>query len=146
MKKITPALLRSLDACPKGYDYYLTLGTQDAETIINRCLTDNHFDWANWLIVRIMNRKQKISYAIFAAEQVLDIYEKQYPDNKAPRLAIEAAKAVLKRDTEKNRAASRAASWAASEASEASEASRASRAEMQKRVIAHGLKILKGLK
>ena len=40
-------------------------------------LAEYRFDWANWLIARIMNKKQKVSYAVFAAEQVIDIYEKR---------------------------------------------------------------------
>ena len=202
MKKITPLLLKSLNACSSGEEYYITLKTQDAEKIINQCLVDDHLDWANWLIVRIMNQKQKIECSIFAAEQVIDIYEKQYPDNKSPRLAIEAAKAVFKRDTKKNRDAAARASANASDAADASAnaayasanasdaayaadaaaraayasadasdaaanasdaarsaarsaanaayaadaAARAANAEMQKRIIANGLKILKGIK
>ena len=51
--------------------------------------------------------------AIFAAEQVLDIFERRYPDDKRPRQAIEAAKKVLENDTEETR---RAAAYAASAA------------------------------
>jgi len=52
-------------------------------------------EWANWLIVRCMNYKQCVSYAVFAAEQVIDIYEKRYPNDDRPRKAIEAAKKCI---------------------------------------------------
>ena len=58
-------------------------------------------------------KKDSIALAIFAAELVIDIFEKRYPNDDRPRKAIEATKAVLKRDTKKNRAAARAAAWAA---------------------------------
>jgi len=67
-----------------------------------------------WQEMRITKRwrwtkKMSVSLAIYAAELVLPIFEKKYPDDKRPRKAIEAAKRVLKADTIKNRAAARAA-------------------------------------
>jgi len=56
-----------------------------------------------------MEYNQYVSYAIFAAEQVLDIYEKQYPDDKRPRQAIDAAKKCLKDPSKKNKNAAYAA-------------------------------------
>ena len=58
-------------------------------------------------------KADSVSLAIYAAELVLDIYEKKYPDDKRPRKAIEAAKKVLKNDNEENRAAAEAAAGAA---------------------------------
>ena len=69
--------------------------------------------WKKW------TKKDSVSLAIFSAELVLDNFEKKYPDDKRPREAIEAAKAVLKNDNEKTRdAASAAASavWSAASA------------------------------
>jgi hypothetical protein len=56
-----------------------------------------------------MTRKQCIEIAVFSAEQVLGEYESRYPNDKRPRDAINAAKAVLKDDTEENRRAANAA-------------------------------------
>lgn len=39
--------------------------------------------------------QDSVKLAIYSAELVIDIFEKQYPDDKRPRLAIEAAKAYL---------------------------------------------------
>ena len=77
-----------------------------------------------------MSQPQHISYAIFAAEQVIDIYEKQYPKDDRPRKAIEAAKKVLKDDSLENRRAATEAAWAAwaARAAEAAEAAGAARA------------------
>jgi hypothetical protein len=71
--------------------------------------------WANWFIVRVLTRPQYLAYAIYAAEQVIDLYEQRYPKDDRPRRAIEAAKAVLANDTPSNRKAA----WVASEAASA---------------------------
>jgi len=55
-------------------------------------------------------------YAIYCAESVLPIYENKHPNNNGPRLAIEAAKTVLKYPTEENKAKAKAAAWAADDA------------------------------
>ena len=54
-----------------------------------------------------------IKLAIFAAELVLENYEKEYPDDPRPRQAIEAARKVLKADTAQNRLAAHMAAGAA---------------------------------
>jgi hypothetical protein len=59
-------------------------------------------------------KEDSVSLAIFAAEMCLKNYEKQYPDDKRPRNAIEAAKAWLKNPTKENESASAAsAAWSA---------------------------------
>lgn len=68
--------------------------------------------WKKW------TKKDSIALAIYAAELVIDIYEKKYPDDNRPRKAIDAAKKVLKRDTAKNRAAASAAAWDIGDASD----------------------------
>ena len=73
-------------------------------------------------------KKDSVSLAIFAAELVLNIFEKEYPKDKRPREAIEAAKRWLKKPSEKNRDAARTAgdaAWAAWAAGDAAWAARA---------------------
>jgi hypothetical protein len=52
-------------------------------------------------------------YAIFAAKQVIQIYEKKYPRDSRPRQAIEAAEKYLNEPTEDNKNAAYAAAAAA---------------------------------
>lgn len=66
--------------------------------------------WKKW------TKKDSVALSIYAAELVIDIYKKEYPDDKRPREAIEAAKKVLKNDTVRNRSAAwsaRSAAWSA---------------------------------
>ena len=72
----------------------------------------------------IWPKEESVKLAIFAAELVIDIYEKKYPNDDRPRKAIEAAKGWLENPSEAIWAAE--AAWSAWSA--ASEAARAARA------------------
>ena len=115
MKKITKEFLQKINACSSAME----VGEENkafnkpADEMINSIMDYGRFDWANWLIVRLINKKQKVQYAIFAAELVVDIYEKRCPDNDKPRKAIEAARAYLKNPCKKTKDAAYAAADAA---------------------------------
>lgn len=70
----------------------------------------------------------KVSFAIICAKLVLHIYEDEFPDDKRPRLALEAAEAWVADPSEKNRKAVNAAARAAADASNASTADAATAA------------------
>jgi len=61
--------------------------------------------WENQRIVRAWKwtKKDSVALAVYAAELCIDNFEKEYPDDKRPREAIEAAKKWLKSPTEANR-------------------------------------------
>ena len=111
--KISMEWLKEKRACDGGTEWFISQEETDGLLVVKKLLKENQLDWANWLIARIMDRKQYLAYAIFAAEQVLDIYEKKYPDNKKPREAIEAARKVLEDDSEQNRKAAYVAAYVA---------------------------------
>ena len=74
--------------------------------------------WEKMRIVKAWKwtKKDSVSLAIYAAKLVLPIFEKEYPDDKIPREAIEAAIKYLKNPSKKNRMAAGAAAdaaWAA---------------------------------
>ena len=79
--------------------------------------------WSEIKIVKVYKwtKKDSVALSIYAAELVIDIYEKQYPNDDRPRKAIEAAKAVLKNDTEANKSAARSAAESARSAAESAE-------------------------
>ena len=113
--EITKEWLEEKNACHEGQEWFenqkLSDGLEIGKALMGEDKTKN--EWANWLIVRIMERKQYLAYAIFAARQVLDIFEKKYPEDNRPRLAIEAAEKCLREDSAAARAAARAAGDAA---------------------------------
>ena len=88
---------------------------------------DDKSTWPQMRIIRAWNWTQKDSVAlsIFAAELVIENYEKIYPDDDRPRKAIEAAKAWLNDPSEKNRSAARSArsaAWSAADSAAWSDA------------------------
>ena len=119
MKTITLEKIKSMDPCSEGYVWYqenFPQKTNKVIDILNSLVSENKLNWANWLIVRCLTRKQKIQYAIFAAEQVIETYEKKHPDDERPRKAIEAAKEYSKTPSVENKFAAASASAAASDA------------------------------
>jgi hypothetical protein len=113
--KITEKFLRiDNHACDEGYKWWLDNNNPtDVIATAKKLNSDDHNDWANWLLVRFMTHEQKVKYAIFAAEQVIDIYEKKYPGDDRPRKAIEAARNYLKDKSLKNKNAAATAAYAA---------------------------------
>ncbi len=132
-KTITVNWLNSINACFDAVEAFDNQKETDPIKVLKDTMKINRFDWANWLIVRLMNRKQKTEYSIFAAESAIKIYEKEYPKDKRPRNAIKAAKKVLKRDSKKNRDnadnAANAAAYAADAAAYAANAAYAADAD-----------------
>jgi len=136
--KITKGKLTKLNACSSARNYFKEnkgfYGLELADFLkklmqkkwqdkIKQECNDNSLVWANWLIVRCMKRKQYLAYAVFAARQVLSIYEKKYLNDDRPRKAIEAVEKCIKSDTKKNRyAAAAAAANAAAAAANAADA------------------------
>ena len=131
--RVTAEFLKEKMACTEGYRYVSEkkwLGLNDVEFIKN-LMADKKYDWANWLIVRVMEKKQYLAYAIFAAEQVYPLWAKKYPkeaatwrnwvDDGCPASAARAAYAAYAASsTDATRAA-----YAAADAASSTDATRA---------------------
>jgi hypothetical protein len=115
-KIITDAWIEKYKPCQSALDWW-NKKQKDSLTILNQLIDDKKYNWADWMITRIMHKHEYVAYAIFAAEQVIHIYEKKYPNDDKPRKAIEAAKRYLKNPTIKNKDAAYAASASAYAAS-----------------------------
>ena len=84
---------------------------QDDKEVYSRMRILKAFRWT---------KTDSVSLAIYAAKLVIDIYEKEYPNDDRPRKAIEAAQKWLKNSLDKNAyAAARAAAYAAIYAADA---------------------------
>ena len=121
MKKVTKKFLESHHACSSGMAWVTEnklIGLSDID-FLKKLMESEKYEWANWLIVRLINKTQKVQYAIFAAEQVLYIFEKKYPKDLRPRKAIEVAKEYLAHPSIKTKAAADAAAAAAAYAADA---------------------------
>jgi hypothetical protein len=110
---ITKEFLAEKRACSDGVKWFLAQQKTKDIHVLNSLIQAKKWDWANWLIVRVMTYKQYVSYAVYAAEQVIDIYEKRYPEDKRPRAAIEAARKCIKDPSDSNKQAAADAAYAA---------------------------------
>jgi len=116
MNTITLRWLTQQGACPEGKQWFREHENPDAVTTLESLIEDDKLKWGNWLIVRVMERKQYLQYAVFAAEQAIDLFEREYPSDERPRKAIEAVRRCIEDDSPENRAAARAAGDAAGDA------------------------------
>jgi len=158
-------LLKKMGVCSEGVDWFReNYGTKTVNAVdaVRLSLRQGKHSDCNWFLSTALNRENKIRYACYAAKQVLEIFEEQYPNEKRPRQAINAALKCIKNDTDKNReAASEAAwvartvrtvvsgaawaawaKWASSDAASEAAWTAASVAAMYKKIIAHGIKLL----
>ena len=94
--KITKDWLKKEDACSPGKKWFENQVESDGVIVVTKLMAEKKYPWANWLIVRLMDKPQIVNYAIFAAEQVLHIFESECPGDNRPRLLIEIAKHRLK--------------------------------------------------
>lgn len=161
--KITTELLKSLNACQAGIDLVATYEDKDHEAVVRRLVADNHWDYANWLLPRLMDYSGYVSYAVYAAELALPIWERQYPNDDRPRKAIEAAKKCIDDPSDINKKAATtwaraaaAATWAAEGAAKEAEwaeaagiaaaewaAEGAAKEAVETKIIEKGLEILR---
>jgi hypothetical protein len=123
--KITSGWLKRKEACKDGYDYFVRKYKTGTEltVLLEGLQKDGKQDWAWWVLKNALKKPQSVEIAVYAAESVLQIFEKKYPEDKRPRKAIETAKAWLKNPCEETRMAAWSAAWYAAESAAWSAAS-----------------------
>lgn len=167
--KISEQWLEERGACEEGRIWWRNQKETDGLKVVLALIKDKKLDWAKWTIVRIMEYKQYVSYAVYAAEQVVEIYEKKYPGDDRPRRAIEAAKKCIDNPTQENRdsadaaadsayaaapyaayaayaaasAGSAAYAYTAADAAYAASAYAADSAAMRLKILKYGIKLLR---
>ena len=78
-------------------------------------------DWLLWGLRQgdILDKTTAVRIAVAFADHVLPVFDRKYPEDTRPRVAIEAVKAWLKKPTKANRRAAAAAAYAAAAAADA---------------------------
>jgi len=117
MKILTDKKLQSLKPCDEGYAWWKNyVGGKKSADLLATLLAVNEVNplWARWTFTQLMNTKRRCEIAIYAAEQVLPVFEAKYPGDKRPRMAIKAAVCVLKHNTKENQSV--AAAYSAADA------------------------------
>jgi hypothetical protein len=152
--KLTLEILQEKGACEESIERFGKEYCFTVEQAIKMMIKEKLYDWCNWLLSKLLSEDDNIRYAIFAAEQVIHIFDKQYPEDKRPRNAIDAAKKYLEiKNSITARAAARAAgdaAWAARAAARAARdaawaagaAGNAAKEKLQRKIIRYGLKMI----
>jgi hypothetical protein len=135
--KITEAWLKEKSACSEVIVWFLGQKETEGVRVLRDLMKADTFQWANWLICRLMDKPNQVRYAIFAAECVLEIFEKKHPKDNRPRKAIEAAKSWLENPSNETKKA---------DADAAAYAAYAARKEIQTKIFDYGIKLLEEMK
>ena len=92
----------------------------------NNSQTDKEV-WSDMRVVRAWKwqKKDSVALSVYAAELCLDNFEKMYPEDKRPRLAIDAAKQWMKNPNEGTARAAYSAAYSAADSAADSAASAA---------------------
>ena len=107
--KLTVRTLKKHGACVEAVEWLRGQKDKSYKALFTACLAEDHLDWGNWIIARLLHNEDKVRYAIYAASQVIGIYEAMFPDGDRPRKAIQAAKKYLENPSSENADAADAA-------------------------------------
>jgi|GEM_PF-3911425 len=64
--KITKEWLLEKKACSSGVKWFENQKETELVNVVQSLNNDNHWEWASWLLVKIMSYKQYISYAAYS--------------------------------------------------------------------------------
>jgi hypothetical protein len=93
--KLTKQWLNKQSACSDGLAWWTKCGGTDPVRVCKKLIAEKRFAWCGWLLARVLDKTQRVLWAIYCAEQVLDIFEVNHPKDDRPRKAIQAAKDYL---------------------------------------------------
>ena len=146
--KITKDWLQKNNACSGGVERFLSQNETDAAKIMLGLIECGRSEDSRWVMRKLITtKKQAVLIAVFAAECVLDIFEKKYPEDKRSRNAINAAKTWLKNPCKKTKNAAAAAADAAAEAADTAVtyafAAGTDKKEVQLKIANYAIKVLK---
>ena len=114
--KITKRWIKSNNACNDSLEWFEQQDSFDAKILFDSAIKSERFSDINWVLTKKMNRSQLTLYSIYAAEKVLENFEKIFPDDGRPRIAIESAKKYLENPSFKTKEAARSAAESAESA------------------------------
>ena len=101
--KMTLDILNKICICyPEDIEFIKEnklIGLEDID-FIEKLIELDKLYLANWFIVNILNEKNQFNYIIFAIDQFIDIYEKEYPSDNRPKEALKYIKAWVKNQSD----------------------------------------------
>ena len=116
IKKINKKWLKKHGACVSEAEMKEAEKIGDPIEVVKKLLSLKRLAHTNWLVTRLMNKKQCVQYAVYAAELVLPVWNNYDSKDKRPQKAIAAAKKYIQRQNSKNKLKAEAAEDDAREA------------------------------
>jgi hypothetical protein len=112
--RITNEYIANLKPCKNRHDNYLQHYANTDFSVVEFLQLDSiSYDDKIWVWNKFATISEAVLFGLKCASSVLDIFEARYPNDKRPRLALEAAYTYLKNPTEENK---KACSYAAAAA------------------------------
>ncbi len=105
--------IAEFDPCEGGREWLAEHSEREALTVIEDLLKEGKRDYALWALPRVLNRKNRILYALTDEAACIEIWKKFNTDATPLAAAFAAARAVAENDTETNRSAARSAARSA---------------------------------
>ena len=140
--QISKEWLKEKNSCQEGMEFVeekKLIGLEGVE-FIRKLMEYEQYEYANWLIVRIMDREQCVKYANFSA----DLAKKWAERAERAERAVASAESAAYCAASAAESAERAAYWAESAAMAAYWAENAAMAAY-KEILSYGLKLLEGV-
>ena len=121
--KINTDKIRALKPCLDRFNNYLN-HYQDFDGSLEDFVMLENITYSDkvWVFIRLATKMQNVKWSLLCASKVLHIFEEKYPDNKKPRLALEAAENWINNPNDDTANAAYAAASAANAAAYAANA------------------------
>lgn len=129
---ITDEWIRKLGPCLSALEW--ASGERDTMKLLRKLITEKRYEWANWFIVRVMEKRDCVTYAIYAAKQVAPLWAKKHPAE---------YKIWNTWANSRNHAANRAAAAANRAAAAGWADAAASKAGLQLKILRYGMRLLR---
>lgn len=78
LPEITDKWIKEFKPCQEAVEWWNK--EPDPIKILKKLIKDKKYDWANWFIVRVMEKKDYVSYGVYAAKQVTHLWKDKYPE------------------------------------------------------------------
>jgi len=68
LKQVTKKFIEVKNACAPGLDFFNKYSEKDPIKFLHLLMQENNYSWANWLVVRLMDKSQCLRYVKFVAK------------------------------------------------------------------------------
>lgn len=94
--RITTEIIKQLNPCEDRFSNFIS-NYPDYDGTLEHFISLYKITYSDkvWVVTKLFSKEQNVKWAILCAKSVLHIFESEYPEDNAPRLALESAKVWL---------------------------------------------------